>query len=126
LSGGEQQKLGLCKVLLTNPEVVLLDEPTKGLDAHFKREFAEILMALQEKDVSVIMVSHDIEFCAMVCDRCGMIFDGQIVSSGVPEEFFGGKKFYTTQTARIFKGFSDRIILAEDAIDILRYLGEKK
>lgn len=126
LSGGEQQKLALCKVLLLNPDIILLDEPTKGLDAHFKGEFGKILSGLRKKGVAVIMVSHDVEFCAEVCDRCGLIFNGQIVSSGVPREFFGGKKFYTTQTARIFKGIADNIILPDEAIELMKNLEELK
>lgn len=126
LSGGEQQKLALCKLFLTNPDILLLDEPTKGLDAPFKQEFSELLYSLQEKSITIIMVSHDIEFCAKMCDRCGLLFDGKVVSEGAPKDFFRGKKFYTTQTARIFRGFSDEVILADDAIEILKFLEDKK
>ncbi|MBE7015597.1 MAG: ATP-binding cassette domain-containing protein [Ruminococcaceae bacterium] len=126
LSGGEQQRLAMCKVLLTKPDILLLDEPTKGFDAHFKKEFGNILKKLTSNGITVVMVSHDVEFCGEICDRCGLIFDGKIVSTGAPKEFFGGKKFYTTQTARIFKGFADSIISTSSAVQVLKFLeGEK-
>ncbi|MBQ6868725.1 MAG: energy-coupling factor ABC transporter ATP-binding protein, partial [Clostridia bacterium] len=64
LSGGEQQRAALAKVLILNPDILLLDEPTKGLDAEFKGVFAEILAKLLNRGVAIFMVSHDIEFCA--------------------------------------------------------------
>ena len=126
LSGGEQQKLALCKVLMEKPDILLLDEPTKGLDAQFKEELCGILDGLCKSGVTIIMVSHDVEFCAKACTRCGLLFDGEIVSVGEADEFFGGKKFYTTQTARIMRGFADRVVIAEDAVSLLRFMEENK
>ena len=126
LSGGELQRAALCRVLIEKPDVILMDEPTKGLDAQFKEDFKNLLSDLTERGVSVIMVSHDVEFCAEVCDRCGLMFDGKIITDAPPGEFFGGKKFYTTQTARIFKGYADEIILPEEAIELLGALEETK
>ena len=62
LSGGEQQRAALAKLLLLDPEVLLLDEPTKGLDAGFKQVLAQILRSLSDQGVTILMVSHDIEF----------------------------------------------------------------
>ena len=101
LSGGEQQRAALAKVLLTDPKVLLLDEPTKGIDSFFKQKFADIMMKLKERGVTIIMVSHDVEFCAEYADRCAMSFDGDVVSEGTPEEFFAGNSFYTTSANRI-------------------------
>ena len=116
LSGGEMQRAALAKVLLKNPDVILLDEPTKGMDAHFKEKLAQILKKLQQKGVTVIAVSHDIEFCAKYADRCAMFFDGNIVSEDVPSVFFGGKSFYTTAANRMSRGIIDNIITVEDII----------
>ena len=88
LSGGEQQRAALAKVLLMSPQILLLDEPTKGLDAHFKDIFADIICDLKSNGVTVVMVSHDIEFCAKYADRCAMFFDGNITSVGEPRTFF--------------------------------------
>ncbi len=116
LSGGEMQRAALAKVLLRSPDILLLDEPTKGMDAHFKKKLASILNTLKKDKVTVIMVSHDIEFCAKFADRCAMFFDGGIVSEDGPFEFFSGKSFYTTAANRMSRGIIDNCITTEDII----------
>ena len=116
LSGGEQQRAALAKILLTEPEILLLDEPTKGMDAHFKEEFADILLDLKANGVTILMVSHDIEFCAEYADRCGLMFDGGITSVDTSREFFKGKNFYTTSANRMARTCLADAVLAEDII----------
>lgn len=116
LSGGEQQRAALAKVLLMKPEILLLDEPTKGMDASFKKCFARILDALKNSAAAIIMVSHDIEFCAQYADRCGLMFDGNVISEDAPRKFFSGKSFYTTAASRMAHGIIDNAVLAEDII----------
>ncbi|MCI9085320.1 MAG: ATP-binding cassette domain-containing protein [Clostridia bacterium] len=118
LSGGEQQKLAIAKILLQKPKILLLDEPTKGMDAHFKAKFAQILINLKLSGTAVIMVSHDIEFCAEYADRCAMLFDGIVASEGTAREFFAGKSFYTTSANRISRGILPNMVLAEDIIRV--------
>ncbi|MBQ3181274.1 MAG: ATP-binding cassette domain-containing protein [Clostridia bacterium] len=119
LSGGEQQRAALAKVLLTSPEILLLDEPTKGLDTHFKEIFAGIISDLTNVGVTVLMVSHDIEFCAKYTDRCALFFDGNIVSVDTPRRFFAGKSFYTTSANRMARSILPNAVLAEDVIAAL-------
>lgn len=116
LSGGEQQRAALAKVLLLEPKILLLDEPTKGIDAEFKQEFAGILKLLLVNGVTIIMVSHDIEFCAKYADRCALFFDGGIVTEGNPKEFFSGNSFYTTSANRMSRHLIPRAITVEDVI----------
>ena len=116
LSGGEQQRAALCTVLLREPEVLLLDEPTKGLDAEFKRVFARMIRRLCARGVCVIMVSHDAEFCASYASRCAMFFDGAIVAEGTPREFFSSGSFYTTSASRMARGLLPGAITPEDVI----------
>ena len=116
LSGGEQQRAALAKILFMEPEILLLDEPTKGMDAHFKQEFSEILADLKANGVTIFMVSHDIEFCAEYADRCAMMFDGTITSVDTPREFFKGKNFYTTSANRMARTCLPEAVLAEDII----------
>lgn len=116
LSGGEQQRAALAKVLLKRPEILLLDEPTKGLDAEFKCEFAVILNELLKQDVTIVMVSHDIEFCAAHAHRCALFFDGNIVTSGSPSQFFTGNSFYTTSANRMARDYLPTAVTAEDII----------
>ena len=101
LSGGEQQRAALAKLLLCAPNILLLDEPTKGLDAAFKRQLAQILRELQAGGVTIVTVSHDVEFCAEFADRCALFFDGGITAEGTPRAFFSGNCFYTTAADRI-------------------------
>lgn len=126
LSGGEQQRAALAKVLLMRPQILLLDEPTKGLDGHFKQRFADILNTLKASGITIIMVSHDIEFCAEYADRCAMFFDGHIVSEGEPREFFGGKSFYTTCASRMARGIINNVVLSSDIIRACGKEYEKK
>ncbi|MDO4618313.1 MAG: energy-coupling factor transporter ATPase [Clostridia bacterium] len=119
LSGGEQQRAALAKVLLCEPDILLLDEPTKGLDAHFKKKLAKMLKGMQKSDVTILMVSHDIEFCAKFADRLGMFFDGHIVSEDEPRTFFSGKSFYTTSANRIARDIRGDAVLEEDIIRMI-------
>ena len=114
LSGGEQQRLALGKILLLEPKILLLDEPTKGLDPFFKITLAGVLKKLTEEGVTIFMVSHDVEFCAEYGDRCAMFFDGDIVSVGTPKEFFAGNSFYTTSANRIARKWLPEAVTWEE------------
>jgi len=116
LSGGEQQRAALAKILLLRPRILLLDEPTKGLDAHFKKRLALILRSLAKEGVTILMVSHDIEFCAEYTDRCAMFFNGTVVSEGTPHDFFTGNSFYTTSANRMARHLLPEAITANDVI----------
>ena len=120
LSGGEQQRTALAKVLLTNPRLLLLDEPTKGLDNFFKVQFAEILCKLKAQGVTVIMVSHDVEFCAEYADLVSMFFDGQILTTDIPHRFFGQNSFYTTAANRMSRCVFQNAVTAADVADLYR------
>lgn len=116
LSGGEQQRAALAKVLLLDPAILLMDEPTKGLDAEFKQVFAEIINVLLRRKVTILMVSHDIEFCAKYAHCCALFFDGNIVTQASPREFFSGNSFYTTSANRMARGILPQAVTAEDVI----------
>lgn len=116
LSGGEQQRLALAKIMLLKPRILLLDEPTKGLDNHFKHELGGILKTLQSHGVTIVMVSHDVEFCALYADVCGLFFEGSIVTSSTPRAFFSGNSFYTTSANRMSRHLFDNAITVKDVI----------
>ena len=120
LSGGEQQRAALAKVLLTKPKLLLLDEPTKGIDNFFKETLAEILCKLKEQGVTIVMVSHDVEFCAKYADRVRMFFDGQILTTDTPRGFFGGNSFYTTAAGRMSRHLFRQAVTAEDVVALYR------
>ena len=120
LSGGEQQRAALAKVLLTDPQILLLDEPTKGSDSVFKETFAQILARLKQQGITVIMVSHDVEFCARYADFVSMFFDGQILTTDTPRRFFGSNSFYTTAANRMSRCVFRNAVSVEDVVELYR------
>ena len=120
LSGGEQQRAALAKVLLTNPKMLLLDEPTKGIDSFFKETFAGILSDLKKQGITIVMVSHDVEFCARYADVVSMFFDGQVLTTDTPRRFFGANSFYTTAAHRMSRHVFEGAVTAEDVIRLYK------
>ena len=120
LSGGEQQRSALAKVLLTDPKILLLDEPTKGIDCFFKEILADILCKLKEQGVTVVMVSHDVEFCAKHADLVSMFFDGQVLTTHTPRAFFGANSFYTTAANRMSRAVFQNAVTADDVVALYR------
>lgn len=120
LSGGEQQRAALAKVLLTNPRLLLLDEPTKGIDSFFKETFAGILANLKKQGITIVMVSHDVEFCARYADVVSMFFDGQILTTDTPRRFFGSNSFYTTAAHRMSRHIFHMAVTVDDVLTLCR------
>ena len=118
LSGGEQQRVALAKVLLLDPQIILLDEPTKGIDSHFKEKLAGILKKLTEAGAAIVAVSHDIEFCGKYGDRCSMFFNGNIVTTNTPNKFFSGNSFYTTAANRMSRHIFENAVTIKDVITL--------
>lgn len=116
LSGGEKQKLAMAIVLLSEPEVLLLDEPTKGVDPNFKEDFKKLLEDLQKSKVTIVMVTHDIEFAAKISTRCALIFDGKVACEASPRTFFSKNYFYTTSINRVVRDKIPEAIVVEDVI----------
>lgn len=116
LSGGQRQKVAIGKLLLYNPEILLLDEPTKGLDPVAKAELKAVLKKLQQQGTTLLIVTHDLEFAAAISTRCGLLFDGEVVAVTPPEDFFKAHHFYTTAAKLITKDASDSIILTNELI----------
>lgn len=125
LSGGEQQKAALAKVLLLQPKILLLDEPTKGIDAYSKLTLKNILNQLKSEGITIITVTHDVEFAAANADRCGMFFNGELVSDDTPIQFFSENNFYTTAANRISRGYFKNAVLCEQVAELCQ-LNERK
>lgn len=126
LSGGEQQLVALAKVLATKPRLLLMDEPTKGLDAEKKQILIDVLHELKASGVTVLIVTHDVEFAAMCADRCALFFRGNIVSIGTPREFFSENSFYTTAASRMTKGYFANTVTVGDVAELCLVNGRKE
>ena len=120
LSGGELQRAALCKLMLTNPDVLLLDEPTKGLDYFAKNEIGNLLQKTLSGGVTIIMVTHDVDFAAGYADRCGLLFDGSVTVENDSNSFFANNKFYTTLASRMSRGVFKNAVTTEEVIECIR------
>lgn len=120
LSGGEIQKCALGKVLISEPKILLLDEPTKGVDAYSKIALSNILQEIKSDGVTIITVTHDVEFASIVADRCGLFFDGEVLSSLVPQEFFSKNNFYTTASSRISRDKFANAVTVDDVVSLIK------
>lgn len=118
LSGGQMQKLALAKLILGDYDVLLLDEPGKGMDYAFKEEMGEFLRKLAQRGKTILLVSHDVEFCAKYADYCGLFFDGHVVSFLGAHDFFLQNVFYTTAVSRICRGLLSGTVLLEDVLHV--------
>ena len=115
-----QQRLALAKVLLLRPRILLLDEPTKGLDAEYKQTLGGILKKLKAHGITILMVSHDVEFAAEYSDRVGLFFEGNVVTSKEAHAFFAGNNFYTTAANRMARHYFPEAVTGKEVVECLR------
>ncbi len=125
LSGGEIQKVAIAKLLLQDPTLLILDEPTKGMDSFAQTELVKILKTLQHQGVTIIIVTHHTEFACMVSDRCGLLFDGNIIAENSAFDFFAGNSFYTTFANKMSRGFFDNTVTCSQIIELCKINGDK-
>lgn len=120
ISGGEMQRAALAMILLKEPKIIFLDEPTKYMDSLFKEKFAQIIKRLCRKGITVIAVSHDSEFCAKYCDECAMIFDGTCILQENKYDFFSQNYFYTTTANKISRDIFDNAVTQRQVLDLCK------
>lgn len=126
LSGGQKQLLALTKVLATHPRLLLLDEPTKGLDGTARERIARTLRGLRDDGLTIVCVTHDVDFAAAIADRCAFFFRGEITSIDTPRRFFADNRFYTTAVSRITRGYFDNTVTVADAKALCAQNGYRK
>ena len=125
LSGGEMQRVAIAKLLLNSPTLLILDEPTKGLDNFAQDELIKILKQLQKDGMTIVIVTHHTEFACKISDRCGLLFDGNIIAENSAEEFFSSNSFYTTYACKMSRGFFDKAVTSQHIIELCKLNGDK-
>lgn len=102
LSVGERQRVALGAILLVRPCVLLLDEPTRGLDHETKARLAALFRQWRAQGMALVVITHDVEFAAQVATRVVMMAEGQIVADGTPATVLGNSPLFAPQAARLF------------------------
>lgn len=102
LSVGEIQRTALAAITIHDPRIILLDEPTRGLDYSSKENLAKILQGWRNEGKSILLISQDVEFAANIADRAAILESGEIIFSGSPRKAFTQFPIFRTQTARLF------------------------
>lgn len=120
ISGGQQQKVALAKVLSKNPDILLLDEPTKAIDGIYKESLGKLMIDLKKQGKTIVMVSHDLDFCGQYADRCGLFAQGNLIAVNNVEKFFTENRFYTTSVNKMAGRIIYNAINKEDVICFLR------
>ena len=120
LSGGEQQLVALTKILATEPKLLLLDEPTKGIDAAAKQKIIQVLQNLKKNGMTIVAVTHDVEFAAECADRCAMFFHGRMIAEDTPRRFFSENSFYTTAISRMTRNYFQNAVTIQDAVKLCK------
>lgn len=119
LSSGERQRVALASILVTRPRLLVLDEPTRGMDYRLKDELGGMLTGLSREGVSVVLVTHDVEFAAAYATRVLLLFAGRIVADGPKHQVLGQSVFYSTQIGKMCRGYVDGVLTLQDALDRL-------
>lgn len=117
LSSGERQRVALASVLVAGPELLLLDEPTRGLDYRLKAELGRFLTGRAAAGAGVVLTTHDVEFAAEYARRVIMMFGGRIVSDGSKHEVLGQSVYYSSQIGKLCRGFCDGILTFGEAVE---------
>jgi len=122
LSAGERQRVALASVLVVRPQVLLLDEPTRGLDYRLKAELGNILLQLQAEGTAVLVVTHDVEFAAEYAGNIILMAEGTIIASGSKYEMLTRSTFYSPQISKLFNNLAEDVVTLEQGSEILTRL----
>ena len=120
LSGGEQQRAALAAILVADPTIILLDEPTRGLDYEQKHRLAGLLREMKRERRTIIMATHDVELAAACADRVVLMAEGQIVVDGPARNVMSDSLVFSSQINKLFR--DPRFLVVED---VLAALGER-
>jgi energy-coupling factor transporter ATP-binding protein EcfA2 len=117
LSGGEQQRAALAAILVADPQVILLDEPTRGLDYIQKRSLAALLSELKGEGRAIVMATHDVELAAACADRVILMAEGQVVVDGPAREVMTDSQVFSSQINKLFR--DPKFLVVDDVLHAL-------
>lgn len=125
LSGGERQRVAVASVLVARPEVLILDEPTRGMEYRLKSELMRFLSGYSEKGNTVVLVTHDVETVAEYADRVILLSEGRVVVDGNKRDVLSRALFFSPQINRLVQAFErygvpNNILTVDEALDILK------
>lgn len=126
LSGGEKQRVAIASIIILKPKILLLDEPTRGLDYITRYSLGNLLKKLNSNGTTILIVTHDIDFAASVCNKFMLMFEGNILSNGKHKEVFENGIFYTTTINKLFRGIENQVFTLNDFRNTLKVLDEKE
>lgn len=122
LSTGERQRVALASILAVRPQLLLLDEPTRGLDYELKSELGEILIKLQSEGTTILLVTHDVEFAAEYASNIVLMAEGSVIASGSKYDMLSNSAFYSPQVNKLFNQRADGIVTFKQAQEELTRL----
>lgn len=126
LSGGEKQRVAIATVIVSDPSVILMDEPTRGMDSLAKNELSSIISSLIEEGKAIVLVTHDIEFAAELSQRILIMSRGNLVAEGDMHSMIGSSFYYSTQTAKLFRNIDSRVVTIKEGIYVLNKLVDRR
>lgn len=120
LSGGEKQRAAIASVLVLKPEILILDEPTRGLDEEAKNKLGEILKSLNDDGSTILMITHDMDFAAKFCNNFILMFEGNIIAEGNKSRVLSQGIYYTTNINKLFRDVNYNIFVVDDVKQICK------
>ncbi len=119
LSAGERQRVALASVLVSKPRLLLLDEPTRGLDYQLKEQLGKLLQEINQQGTAVMMVTHDVDFAAEYAQDICLMFDGGVIERGSKYEVLQHSTFYSPQIGKLFNNIADDAITVDEGVKVL-------
>ncbi|EFG87128.1 ABC transporter, ATP-binding protein [Clostridium carboxidivorans P7] len=116
LSGGQRQRVAIASILVLRPEIILLDEPTRGLESDLKDRLGNILKKLNDQGTAIILVTHDTDFASKFCTGYVIMFNGRIIAKGRREDILGQGIFYTTSINKLVRDKDRSIFTLDEAL----------
>ena len=116
LSGGQKQRVAIGSALVASPDILILDEPTRGIDTPLKQAFIKLLRELNRKGVTILLVTHDVEFACAVSNRFWILYRGELLADGTKENVFTNGLYYTTAIHKLCKELDPTLFTLEEAL----------